>query len=84
MAKNVIEMSCDTTVCNKKHSRGSPSPSMRLERKDNKKTVAEKKPVTKINSELKLRSKKSEVSDYSTPTSIHFTRSLSENWNAKK
>ena len=66
---------CDTTVCNKKHSRGSPSPSMRLERKDNKKTVAEKKLVTKINSELKLRSKKSEVSDYSTPTSIHFTRS---------
>ena len=31
--------------------------------------------MTKINSEVKLRSKKSEVSDHSTPTSIHFTRS---------
>ena len=33
---------CDPTVRNKKRSRGSPSPSTRLERKDNKKTVAEK------------------------------------------
>ena len=66
---------CDTTVRNKKCSTGSPSPSTILERKDYQKTVAEKKPVTKINSELKLRSKKSEVSDHSTPTSIHFTRS---------
>ena len=66
---------CDTTVRNKKHSRGSPSPSMRIEQKDNKKTGAEKNPVTKNISEVNLRSKKSEVSDDSTPTSIHFTRS---------
>ena len=66
---------CDTTVRNKKHRTGCPSPSTILERKDNKKTVAEKKLVTKINYELKLRSKKSKVSDQSTPTSIHFTRS---------
>ena len=31
--------------------------------------------MTKINYELKLRNKKSKVSDHSTPTSIHFTRS---------
>ena len=66
---------CDTTVHNKKCSRGSPSSSMKIERKDNKTTGAEKKPVTKINSEVKLRSKKSEVSYESTPTTIHFTRS---------
>ena len=66
---------CDTTVRNKKHSRGSPSPSTRIEQKDNKKTGAEKNPVTKNISEVNLRSKKSEVSDDSTPTSIHFTRS---------
>ena len=66
---------CDTTVCNKKHSGASPSPSMRIEQKDNKKTGAEKNPVTKKITEVNLRSKKSEVSDDSTPTSIHFTRS---------
>ena len=55
---------CDTTVCN-----------MKIEQKDSKSSGTEKKPVTKNISEVKLRSKKSEVSDNSTPTSIHFTRS---------
>ena len=66
---------CDTNVCNKKCSRGSPSPSTRIEQKDNKKTGADKNPVTTNISEVNLRSKKSEVSDDSTPSSIHFTRS---------
>ena len=48
---------------------------MRIEQKDNKKTGAEKNPVKKNISEVNLRNKKSEVSDDSTPTSIHFTRS---------
>ena len=34
---------CDANVCKKKCSRGSPSPSTRIEQKDNKKTGAEKK-----------------------------------------
>ena len=66
---------CDTTVHNKKCGRGSPSLSTRIEQKDNKKTGAEKNPVIKNISEVNLRSKKLEVSDDSTPTSIHFTRS---------
>ena len=65
---------CDTTVCNKKRSRGSPSLRTRIEQKDNKKTGAEKNLVTKNISEVNLRSKELEVSDKSTPTSIHFTR----------
>ena len=48
---------------------------MRIKQKDNKKTGAEKNPVTKNISEVNMRSKKSEVSDDSTATSIHFTRS---------
>ena len=48
---------------------------MRIQQKDNKKTGAEKNLVTKNISEVNMRSKKSEVSDDSTPTSIHFTRS---------
>ena len=66
---------CDTTVHNKKRSRGSPSAGTKIEQKDSKSSRTEKKPVTKNISEVKLRSKKSEVSDDSTPTSIHFTRS---------
>ena len=66
---------CDTNVHNKKHSRGSPSPSMRIEQKDNKKTGAEKNPVTRNISEVNPSRKTSEVSDDNTPTSTHFTRS---------
>ena len=66
---------CDTSVSNKKRSRGSPSPSTKLEKKDKSKIVDEKKEGTQINADTKLRTKKSNISDNSTASDIHFTRS---------
>ena len=65
----------DANVCNKKHSRGSPSPKKKIAQTDNNKkrtdTNAVKRNVPKVN----LRRKISEISDDNTPTSKHFTRS---------
>ena len=66
---------CDTSVSNKKHSRGSPSPSTKLEKKVKSKSVDEKKEGTQRNADLKLRRNKSNISDNSTASDIHFTRS---------
>ena len=66
---------CDTSVSNKKRSRGSPSPSTKLEKKDKSQIVDEKKEGTQINADTKLRTKKSNISDKSTASDIHFTRS---------
>ena len=66
---------CDTTVHNKKHSRGSPFSKYENTTKGQQENWNRKKSGDKNISEVNLRSKKSEVSDDSTPTSIHFTRS---------
>ena len=66
---------CDANVRYKKHSRGSPSPSKRRVQKDNNKTGMDTNPVTTNISAENFRRKKSEVSDDSSPTSKHFTRS---------
>ena len=66
---------CYANIHNKKHSRGSPSPSKRRVQKDNNKTEMDTNPVTTNISAENLRRKKSEVSDDSSPTSKHFTRS---------
>ena len=66
---------CDANVHNKKCSRGSPSPSKRRVQKDNNKTGTDTNLVTTNIPKVNLRRKKSEVSDDSTPTSKHFTRS---------
>ena len=66
---------CDSNVHNKKQTTGSPSPSKRRLDKESSKTPMEEMLVTKNVPKDRLRKKKSEVSDDTTPTLKHFTRS---------